>query len=266
MSALPQSKIQLPTTDPGQRSVSEAERMETIGRLISGVAHDFNNLLTGIVLCSDLLIRGLGKSDHLRHYAEEIRSASAQGAAMIQHLLALARQRTGETGSISMNEVIEGMRNLVSRLIGENFELRLNLATNLWLVRMDPSEAQEIILNLVLNARDAMPDGGSISIATRNISAAAAIGPTSWIEMTISDRGAGMDAITRARAFEPFFTTKTAAKGTGLGLATVRRIVTQQNGTVDIETEPGKGTRMIIRLPAVEPDQRPQTENRRRTL
>jgi len=237
--------------------------METIGRLISGVAHDFNNLLTGIVLCSDLLIAGLEKCERLRHYAEEIRTASAHGADMIQHLLALARQRTGEVRSISMNAVIEGMRSLLSRLIGENFELSLNLATNLSLVTMDSSEAQEIILNLVLNSRDAMPDGGKISITTINLSLA--IDSVPYVEMTVSDNGAGMDATTRARAFEPFFTTK-SAKGTGLGLSTVRRIVTQQNGTIDIESEPGEGTRMIVRLPAIEPGHQSQTQNRRTDL
>jgi len=240
--------------------------METIGRLISGVAHDFNNLLTGIVLCSDLLIAGLEKSDRLRHYAEEIRTASAQGADMIQHLLALARQRTVETSSISMNHVIEGMRSLLSRLIGENFELSLNLVTNLSSVRMDPSEAQEIILNLVLNARDAMPDGGKISITTGNVPLPTAAGQAPFIEMAVCDTGAGMDVITRARAFEPFFTTKPTGQGTGLGLATVRRIVTQQNGTIDIESEPRKGTRMIVRLPAIEPEHQCQTQNRRKGL
>jgi len=239
--------------------------METIGRLISGVAHDFNNLLTGIVLSSDLLIAGLEESNRLRHYAEEIRAASAQGAGMIQHLLALARQRTGETRSLSMNEVIEGMRSLLSRLIGENFELKLDLATHLSLVRMDPSDAQEIILNLVLNARDAMSDGGKISLATRNLPAAAEISAAAFVEMIVSDTGAGMNAITRERAFEPFFTTKSPGKGTGLGLATVRRIVTHQNGTIDIESEPGKGTRIIVRLPAIEPEPS-QTQHWRTTL
>jgi two-component system, cell cycle sensor histidine kinase and response regulator CckA len=264
MSALPQPKVQPGTSDAAKQPISEAERMETIGRLISGVAHDFNNLLTGIVLCSDLLIAGLEKSERLRHYAEEIRTASAQGADMIQHLLALARQRTSEIRSISVNDAIEGMHALLTRLIGENFELNLKLATNLPFVRMDSSELQEIILNLVLNARDAMPDGGKISITTANFPAAA-IGPAPFVEMAIADTGYGMDAITRARAFEPFFTTKTAGKGTGLGLATVRRILTQQNGTIDIQSEPGKGTRMVVRLPSTEPEH-PQTQNRRKDI
>jgi two-component system, cell cycle sensor histidine kinase and response regulator CckA len=267
MSALPQPKVQPSTTDSEGRAVSEAHRMETIGRLISGVAHDFNNLLTGIVLCSELLIAGLANSDKLRHYAEEIRNASAQGADMVQHLLALARQRSGETSSISLNHVIEGMQRLLRRLIGENLELMLELSPELPPLQMDPSEAQEIVLNLVLNARDAMPDGGRISIITRNSPAQERVGSDSLcVELVVADTGAGMDANTRARAFEPFFTTKAEGRGTGLGLATVRRIVTEQNGTIDIETETGEGTRMIIRLPASEPEHQSQTHTRRKGI
>ncbi|HXY13801.1 MAG TPA: ATP-binding protein [Terriglobales bacterium] len=240
--------------------------METIGRLISGVAHDFNNLLTGIVLCSDLLMAGLPKSSSLRRYAEEIRTASAQGASMIQHLLVLARQGTGEPTLVSLNQVVESMRALLARLIGENLELQLDLAADLNFVRMDPSELQEIILNLVLNARDAMPYGGQISIVTRNGPAVLEGDSAGAIELAISDKGVGMDANTLARAFDPFFTTKEIGQGTGLGLATVRRIVMQQEGKVEIESEPGKGTRVIVHLPATEPDQRSRTPNRRKTL
>lgn len=246
--------------------------METIGRLVSGVAHDFNNLLTGIVLCSDLLIAGLEEKSRLCRYAEQIRTASAQGAGMIQHLLAVARQRTAEPALFSLNDAITGMKDLWTRLLGENVELLIELAGDLRLVRMDPAEAQEIILNLVLNARDAMPDGGQIAVSTRNRCAVmgghrpAASFPIAFIELTVRDTGSGMDAETRARAFEPFFTTKEAGKGTGLGLATVHRIVKQEGGTIEIESELGKGTRIIIRLPAADSHQQTQNPEGRKPL
>jgi two-component system, cell cycle sensor histidine kinase and response regulator CckA len=246
--------------------------MESIGRLVSGVAHDFNNLLTGIVLCSDLLIAGLEKESRLCRYAEQIRIASAQGAGMIQHLLAVARQRTVAPAWLSLNDAITGMQDLLTRLIGENVELLIELAQDLRLVRIDPAEAQEIILNLVLNARDAMPDGGQITLSTRNrfaviggCSPSASL-PAAFIELTIRDTGSGMDAETRARVFEPFFTTKEAGKGTGLGLATVHRIVQQEGGAIEIESELGKGTRIIIRLPAADSHQQTQHPEGRKPL
>jgi two-component system, cell cycle sensor histidine kinase and response regulator CckA len=168
MSALSQPSLKTDLPDSSERELSETERMETIGRLVSGVAHDFNNLLTGIVLCSDLLIAGLEKSSRLRHYAEEIRTASAHGAGMIQNLLELARQRTGTPTLISINNAIESMRGLMRRLIGESVELEIELTADLRPVRMDVSEVREVILNLVLNARDAMPGGGRIILSTRN--------------------------------------------------------------------------------------------------
>lgn len=249
MTALP--KLKPITTAEPDHQLTEAERMETIGRLVSGVAHDFNNLLTGVVLCSDLLLAGLEKDNRLRRYAEEIRTASDQGAAMIQHLLAIARQRTAEPSLLSLTEVIQSMRALLIRLIGENIGLMIDLATDLRLVLMDPAEAQEIILNLVLNARDALPDGGQICLVTRNRRSDSENHSSAWfVELVVRDNGTGMDAPTRARAFEPFFTTKTAGKGTGLGLATVRRFVTQRGGTVEIASEIGRGTEIAVRLPA----------------
>lgn len=266
MSALPQPSLKSDFTDPSEQ-LSEAQRMETIGRLVSGVAHDFNNLLTGIVLCSDLLIAGLEKSSRLRHYAEEIRTASAQGAGMIQNLLAIARQRALAPTLLSLNDVTLSMRSLLTRLIGESVELRIDLAADLKPVIIDPAEAQEIILNLVLNARDAIPDGGQIGLDTRNgLTHGAEQNSAAFIALTVSDTGTGMDAETQARVFEPFFTTKAAGKGTGLGLATVHRIVKQRGGTVQIESEPRKGTRVVIRLPATDSNQQSLNPNGRNSL
>ena len=267
MGALPQTNLEPALAERSEEQLSEAERMETIGRLVSGVAHDFNNLLTGIVLCSDLLIAGLQKSSRLRHYAEEIRAASVQGAGMIQNLLAVARQRTITPTLLSLNDAIVSLRGLLTRLIGESVELEIELGADLKLVRIDTAEAHEIILNLVLNARDAMPDGGRIALSTRNCPANSAEQPSpAFIELAVSDTGTGMDGETQARVFEPFFTTKAAGKGTGLGLATVHRIVKQQGGTVGIESEPGKGTRVIIRLPATDSNEQLQNPNGRTPL
>jgi two-component system, cell cycle sensor histidine kinase and response regulator CckA len=237
---------------PTEPQLRDAQRMEAIGRLVGGVAHDFNNLLTGMVLCSELIITGLDKNSRLRHFAEEIRSAGEQGVGLIQQLLAVARQRPVETRLLSFNEAIAEVHNLLTRLIGENIELVAEPAGDLGLVRMDPAQIQQIILNLVLNARDAMPDGGRIVLTTRNSDApipSRLQRSNPWIEFTVSDTGCGMDAETRSRIFEPFFTTKKPGLGNGLGLATVHRIVTHEGGNIVVESESGKGTRVVVHLP-----------------
>jgi two-component system, cell cycle sensor histidine kinase and response regulator CckA len=267
MGALAETNIKPDSTERPEQYLSAAERMETLGRLVSGVAHDFNNLLTGIVLCSDLLINGLEESSRLRHYAEEIRTASAQGAAMIQNLLSVARQRRQAPTLLSLNDVILSMRGLLTRLIGETVQLQVELAVDVKAVRMDVAELQEIILNLVLNARDAMPEGGKISLSTRSCFAnmrGHSLEPC--VDLIVSDSGVGMNAQTQARAFDLFFTTKPAGKGTGLGLATVHRIVRQQGGTVEIESALGKGTLVMIRLPANDWNQQSQNTQRREIL
>jgi two-component system, cell cycle sensor histidine kinase and response regulator CckA len=236
----------------------ESQKMEAIGRLVGGVAHDFNNLLTGIMLYCDLLINGLGRDRRLRHHAEEIRTAGEHGAALIQQLLAAARQQVVEPRVLSWNEVISGTRGLLTRLIGENIELVTSLADDLGRVRMDPAQAQQVILNLALNARDAMPEGGRITLATRNCADRLANPPaqkpglTPCVEFTVTDAGCGMGAETRSRLFEPFFTTKRPGQGNGLGLVTVHNIVKQDGGTIEVESEPGRGTRVFVRLPRVE--------------
>jgi signal transduction histidine kinase len=151
-----------------EQHLRESGKLETIGRLVGGVAHDFNNLLTGIMLYCDLLIAGLRSDPRLSHHAEEIRSASKHGATLIQQLLAVARNRVPQAHSRSLNHVIAGMHELLVRLIGENIELRMDLAESLGRVQIDPGQAQQIILNLVLNSRDAMPNGGRITLQTRN--------------------------------------------------------------------------------------------------
>lgn len=254
MSALAQSQPKLDCREErSEQQLAEARRMEAIGRLVSGVAHDFNNLLTGIVLCSDLLLAGLEENSPLRRYAKEIRTASAQSAGMIRQLLAVARPNVDERTFLSINDVIAGMRIFLMRLIGENIELVSNLANDLVMVRIAPAQVQQIILNLILNARDAIPDGGRITLSTRNRSASLR-GETQarFVELEVHDNGCGMDRETCSRVFEPFFTTKKPGKGTGLGLTTVYGIVKKKGGTIDIESYPGNGTRVRVALPAID--------------
>lgn len=253
MSALAQSQPKLDSSEPrSEGQLAEAHRMEAMGRLVSGVAHDFNNLLTGIVLCSDLLLAGLEERSPLRRYAKEIRSASAQSAGMIGQLLAVAKPRAEEPSYLSLNDAIVGLRNLLSRLIGEDLELVTDLATDLRMVSIDPAQIQQIILNLILNARDAMPDGGRITLITRNCGANLGTDSQPGVEFEVHDNGCGMDEQTRSRVFEPFFTTKKLGQGTGLGLTTVYGIVKKKGGTIEIKSQPGSGTRVIVRLPAAD--------------
>ncbi len=243
-----------------------SQKLEAVGRLVGGVVHDFNNLLTGVVLCCDLLLAKLEKKSPLRHYAQEMRSAGVQGAVLIEQLMAVVRQSQVEPTLLSWNEVIGNMQELLARLIGENIELTAELGSNLHLVKMDVAGAQQVVLNLVLNARDAMPDGGRISLSTRSCVPAPPSteesgghgAARSWIELEVADTGCGMDKEVRERIFEPFFTTKEVGQGTGLGLATVKSIVKQYHGTIDVDSQPGQGTRVTVRFPGV---QAGQTDN-----
>jgi two-component system, cell cycle sensor histidine kinase and response regulator CckA len=226
----PQPKLLCPELG-SEQPWAEAHRMETLGRLVSGVAHDFNNLLTGIGLCADLLLAGLEEGSPLRRYAREIRTASAQSAGIIRQLFDVGKPRADEAPFASLNDAVVGLRNWLGRLIGENIEVVTDLANDLRKVRIDPAQLQQIILNLILNARDAMPDGGRITLRTRNC--AASLGSdieAGCVEFEVRDDGCGMDAETCSRVFEPFFTTKKNGKGTGLGLTTVYSIVKGKGG------------------------------------
>jgi signal transduction histidine kinase len=240
-----------------RQRLQQAERLETIGRLAGGVAHDFNNLLTGVLLYCDLLLSVVGPADRARKYAEEIRMAGLQASGLVRQLLAVVRSRKSLPRPILLNEVAEGMRNLLARLIGDNVELRLRLDPALGLVKMDPAQAQQILLNLVLNARDALPNGGQISVETGNCKMQILSGHASHNSeypclpcavFAVEDNGVGMDEHVRAHLFEPFFTTK-AAKGTGIGLTTVHDIVTSNGGLIHVQSEPGRGTRISVLLP-----------------
>jgi signal transduction histidine kinase len=211
-----------------------------------------------VLLYCDLLMAHLEPNHRVRKYAEEIRKAGMQATGLVRQLLAVARPANSEPRLLSLNEVAEGMRNLLARLIGENIDLQFHLDPNLGLVKMDPTQSQQILLNLVLNARDAMPGGGQISVETSNCKVQVltesnlAASPTTLpcALFVVADNGSGMDATTRAHLFEAFFTTK-AGKGTGLGLATVYDIVTSNGGLIHVDSAPVCGTRVSVLLPLV---------------
>ncbi len=245
----------------GQKEVEkwlrESQRLENVGRLVGGVAHDFNNLLTGLMLYCDLLIGELEKDSRSRHHAQEMRRAGEQGAKLVQQLLAISRPSVEDLNVVALNDVVSNVEGLLTRLIGENVILTKSLAGDLGSVRMDPAQVQQILLNLVLNARDAMPDGGEILLTTRNCTGCLPLGLeqapqlVSCVELAVSDTGSGMDAETLGRAFEPFFTTKENGRGNGLGLASARRLAKLHGGTILAESEPGRGTRISLLLPRV---------------
>ena len=241
---------------PAQESVLQTQRWEAVGRLTGGVVHDFNNLLTGVMLYCDLMLSSLDARDRRRRYADEIRSAIVQASGLVRQLLVFARPQVTAPSLLCLNEVAAAMRDLLTRLIGENIALNLHLDPDLGSIKIDQAQAQQIILNLVLNARDALPNGGRISIETRNckFQPVAGMVPSALpafpcVLLMVGDDGCGMNADTRQRLFEPFFTTKNDGQGTGLGLTTVRSIVTTNRGLIHFESEPGRGTRVMILFP-----------------
>jgi signal transduction histidine kinase len=249
-----------------ETEMRETQSLEAVGRLTGGVAHDFNNLLTGIMLYCDLLIAELEEDSRSHHYAQEIRRAGQHGAKVVQQLLAVARPQALESRVFALNEVVTGIEELLTRLIGENIVLTTLLAGDLGVVRMDPAHVQQILLNFVLNARDAMPEGGHITIATQNCANSLTDMEQGsrggerddetqrllpCVELAVIDTGCGMDGATLGRAFEPFFTTKKPGRGNGLGLATACRLAKLEGGTIVAESQPGKGTRVSLLLPRV---------------
>lgn len=239
-----------------EQQLRESQKMEAVGRLVGGVAHDFNNLLTAVTLYSDLIANALKPGSPLHRHVKEIRLASSQGAALIQQLLAIVRQQAAEPQVLSVNEVIVSMHEMLARLIGENVQLVTNLAGDLHTVKIDSTQLHQVILNLVLNARDAIVGSGRIHLQTRNCDCDLRVErhgndplTDNCVELEIADTGGGMDANTLSHLFEPFFTTKTPGKGNGLGLAVVHGIVKQAGGTIQVASLVGQGTRVVIRLP-----------------
>jgi PAS domain S-box-containing protein len=234
----------------------QAQKMEAIGRLAGGVAHDFNNLLTVILSSADLGLLECGVDQPARLELEEIRAAGLRAQALTRQLLAFSRRQVLQPQVVDLNARVRELEQLLTRLLGEEVEVRSRLAPDLHRVFIDPSQLEQVILNLAVNARDAMPTGGTLSLETANVVldddyAARHVGSTigPQVMLAISDTGTGMDGETRARVFEPFFTTKPQGKGTGLGLSTVYGIVKQSGGSIWVYSEPGQGTTFKVYLP-----------------
>ena len=237
----------------------QAQKMEAIGRLAGGVAHDFNNLLTAIIGYADVIVERGTTDNATRRDVGEIRKAADRAASLTRQLLAFGRKQFLQPVVLDLNETVTELLQMLPRVIGENMQTVPRLASELWRVTADPSQMEQVLVNLVLNARDAMPMGGTITIETSNVELAAAdvaaegltLKPGTYAMLAVADTGTGMDATTRAHAFEPFFTTKPKGKGTGLGLATVYGIVDQTGGAITIKTALGHGTTVRIYLPSV---------------
>jgi PAS domain S-box-containing protein len=239
----------------------QSQKMDAIGRLAGGVAHDFNNMLMVIVSYAELLASSLPESDPLRSHTAQILRAAQRSASLTRQLLAFSRKQVLAPQVLDCNSIVSETSSMVRRLISENIDLRCNLAADLWPVKADADQIVQVILNLCVNSRDAMPDGGSLVISTRNhhapVTAGLAAGPHpsadqaehGLVEISVSDNGIGIPLEVQERLFEPFFTTKERGKGTGLGLATVYGIVQQSGGHIRVESEPGRGSTFFVYLP-----------------
>jgi PAS domain S-box-containing protein len=241
-----------------EAQLRQAQKMDAIGRLAGGVAHDFNNLLGVITGYAELLEKDLPPRHSGHRRLKEIRRAADSATALTHQLLTFSRKQPVEPRVVDLNEIVPGAERMLQRLIGEDIELVAALAPDLGSVRADPGQIEQLILNLAINARDAMPNGGRLIIETANVALGPpyalthpGVEPGPYVMLAVSDNGAGMDAETLSHAFEPFFTTKEQGKGTGLGLATVYGIVQQCGGTVDVYSEVGHGTSFKIYLPRV---------------
>ncbi|MBI4486089.1 MAG: response regulator [Acidobacteria bacterium] len=237
----------------------QAQKMESVGQLAGGIAHDFNNLLTVINGVSDLLLAQISHDDPVRTDVQEILRAGERAATLTRQLLAFSRQQILEPRVLSLNTVVRGMEGLLRRVLGEDIDLVVVPAPDLGSVKADSGQIEQVISNLAVNARDAMPRGGRLTIETQNVEIdeedarqhGVATPPGSYVRLTLTDSGVGMDEATRARIFEPFFTTKGPGKGTGLGLSTVYGIVKQSHGFIWVYSEVGRGTSFKIYLPQV---------------
>jgi signal transduction histidine kinase/CheY-like chemotaxis protein len=268
-----EARVQARMRDLAERDeqLRQVQKMESIGRLAGGVAHDFNNLLTVIFGNSDLLLASsLCFED--RAAVEQIRKAADSAASLTRQLLAFSRQQFLTPKVIDLNELVESIERLLGRLIGEDIEIVTELEPGACPIRADPGQIQQVLLNLVINARDAMPDGGTLTISTRAStverdaapSGDVGVKPGAYVSLAVADTGTGMKPEVRTRVFEPFFTTKELGRGTGLGLATVYGIVQQSGGYIDLTSEEGHGTIFRVLFPREAVAAEPLAAERRR--
>ena len=243
-----------------EAQLRQAQKMEAVGRLAGGMAHDFNNLLTVIRGYSELLLGRLGPTDAMRKDMEEVKKAADRATGLTRQLLAFSRRQFIAAKVLDLNALVANMDGMLRRLIGEDIvELNAELDSSTGAIKADPGQVEQVIMNLVVNARDAMPKGGRLTIETRNVTIgeevrldAVGVAPGSYVLLAVCDTGHGMDADTKSHLFEPFFTTKEKGKGTGLGLSTVYGIVKQSGGSITVESVPGRGTTFRIYFPRVE--------------
>ena len=242
-----------------QLQLQQSQKLEAIGQLAGGVAHDFNNMLTAIIGYTDLSLRRVGLENPIRRNLEETKKAAERAASLVRQLLAFSRKQILEPKVLDLNDVVKDLHKMLKRLIGENITLDTRLDEDLGSVKADPCQVEQIIMNLVVNARDAMPRGGRVTIETTNTTLDdnadlkhVSVKPGEYVMLTVSDTGSGMDQATLGRIFEPFFTTKDLGKGTGLGLSTVYGIVKQSGGNIWVYSEPGMGTVLKVYLPRID--------------
>lgn len=253
-----------------ERQLLQAQKLEAVGRLAGGIAHDFNNLMAIIIGNAGLLGARLADDSPLRTFADEITSAGKRAASLTQQLLTFSRANVLSRAVLDVNQIVADLGRMLERVIGEEIELVMKLGERVGSVRADRGQLEQVVMNLVVNARDAMPSGGRVTVETSRVDLAAPVAtdlgtlaPGRYVVVSVGDTGVGMDADTRAQIFDPFFTTKQAGKGTGLGLSTVYGIVKQSGGAIAVESAPSKGARFTVYFPMVEgaasrpPERRP---------
>jgi PAS domain S-box-containing protein len=241
-----------------EAQLRQAQKMEAVGRLAGGVAHDFNNVLTAIFGYADLLLDGLPAEDRRREDVEEIKRAANRAAALTRQLLAFSRKQVMQPRRLNLNEAIDSIRKLLAKLVGDDIVLHVEMDPELGHVLADPGQLEQVLMNLAANARDAMPEGGHLTLRTSNVDVGAehsaglaGIQPGSFVRLVVSDTGHGVPEGARPHLFEPFFTTKQQGEGTGLGLATVYGIVKQSGGWIYLDETPGPGASYSVYLPKV---------------
>jgi hypothetical protein len=243
--------------EESQEALRQAQKMEAVGRLAGGIAHDFNNLLTAIIGYSHLAADALGNGHKAMEHLMEIQKAGERASALTDQLLSFSRRKVLNRRVLDVNSVLADFEKMLGTIVGGQIKVMVRADPDLWRVRADPGEIGRALMNLCLNARDAMPAGGTLTIQTSNVTmperdpTVPHLAPGRYVELSVRDTGVGMDPKTQARLFQPYFTTKEEGKGTGLGLAAVQSIVSQSGGGVWCESELGEGSRFFIRLPAV---------------